>query len=338
MPTTMNSSEAVSSRPSVDEEPENIAFPVFDGHVDIIYGMMQAGSSGSFGDLPAGPVTPETLKKGNVRAMVVALYCEDRFNGPRTAAPHLKSLLAFAGDRLASLTAVTGEQDLIDCFQGGGKTGVLFLVENGDALIDLPLEEITRRSIFTVGLTHAGRNRIGDGNSVSSPGGLTGEGKKLLRELDRAGFVVDIAHLSEPCCRELLSVFHGMIISSHTGFRFFCDTPRNLSYDQIKSITERNGLVGVTVNPEMLSMSGSAAIEDVFKHIDWVAQEYGPQYAALGSDFCGFDPINRGMEDASGFPDLAEMFLKHGYPVNIVSDIMGGNWFRFYYSLLKNHA
>jgi len=318
---------------------EYLTCPVIDGHVDIVYEMMRHHENIPFHRLSESPVTPDKLAAGNVRIVVTALYCSDSRNGPETAAACLQELFRYADSYLMpQLDHIKSVQELESCFAAGSGSppGTLLLLENADALMELDLTVLKSKALKVVGLTHAGRNRIGDGNSVPSPTGLTREGKHLAKRLEREGFALDVAHLSDPCFWDLVDSFHGPLISSHTGFRFFCPKPRNLDKDQLKTLIERNGLVGVSVNPEMLSEDNQASLQDVFKHIDWVVQSYGPDYVALGSDFCGFDVICEGLEDISKFPDLAEKLVKSGYPADAVSKIMGGNWYRLYASLLSN--
>lgn len=313
--------------------------PVVDGHVDIIYEMMRHHEGTPFHQLSgSAPVTPGKLATGNVRVVVAAMYCPDTQNGRETAGDFLQGLFQYADRYLTRLDHIKTAQELEACLAAGSgsASGTILLLENADALIELDLGVLKARALKVIGLTHAGKNRIGDGNGVSSPSGLTKPGKLLVARLEREGFALDVAHLSDPCFWELVDIFHGPMITSHTGFRFFCNKPRNLDKDQLRTLIERKGIVGVSVNPEMLSEDDKAGLQDVFKHIDWVVQRYGADYVALGSDFCGFDVFCDGLEDISKFPDLAEVLEKNGYSAEALAKIMGGNWHRFYASLLSN--
>ncbi len=332
-----NLSAAITSRPSADMI-DHPAFPVIDGHVDLVYGMMRGRPDTPFGKLSEGPVTIDALRAGGVKVVVNAFYCEDRWNGPDTAAENLGRLMAYARKYLHPLSMIADRDGLDGCFQGRSATGVLFMLENADALLDLEPSFPRKSGLRLIGLTHAGSNRIGDGNGVKHPNGLTGVGKRLLGVLAEQGCAVDLAHLSDPCFRDLNELFPGPLVSTHTGLRKFFDIPRNLGEEQVAAIAQRQGIIGITVNPEMLSPDGEATLEHVFAHIDFLVQRHGPQYVALGSDFLGFDPTNRGLEDVSRFPVLAESLVRHGYPPDAVSAVMGGNWYRFHRELLPSAA
>lgn len=310
-------------------------FPVIDAHVDLLYDLLRHHPETRCEDLPDNAwVSLPKLALGGVRVIVSAFYCEDAHNGPEKSADNLRYLLEYSERYLGLLNAIHTGEELADYFHGAGNPGVLRLLENADALLEYPPEILKSKGFRLAGLTHVGKNRIGDGNKVPDPGGLTREGRTLVRKLDRLGFALDTAHLSEPCFREATDIFTGPILSSHTGLRAFCDTPRNLSNEQLRIILSRGGVVGLAAFPGMFTASGRADIFDVFRQIDWLAQKFGADGVAVGSDFGGYDTECRGFEDHSRIPELAEMLADAGYPEKAISGIFGENWFRFFSSIL----
>jgi membrane dipeptidase len=279
-------------------------------------------------------VTARGLREGNVRVLVSAFYCEDAWNGPGKAQARLQALLNYRERYIGEIPPIRTAEDLEDAFSGPGGTGCLFLLENADALADATPEDLKAKGFVAVGLTHAGRNRLGDGNGVKSPEGLTPKGREVVRALDRKGFILDVAHLSEPCFREVAGLFTGPLISSHTGFRRTCDTPRNLSDEQVDLLLTRGGVIGVTVNPEMLTPEGDATLRDVFEQADRLVQRYGHRGVAVGSDFGGFDGTCHGLEQVGCFERLGDLFAEQGYPGEAIAAILGGNWYRLYASRL----
>jgi len=309
----------------------NNNIPIIDGHVDLIYEMQRHYYDKPFHEISGGPVTLKKLCKGNVKIIVSAFFLADGFNGAELSVNYLKNLINASDKYLTSLTQIKSREDLDKCFKKG--SGVIFLLENADALLNFSISELKNKNIKTIGLTHVGKNRIGDGNMVPFPEKLTKHGKELVKILDQNGFAIDLAHLSEPSFFDVVNSFKGPIMSSHTGLTPFYNTPRNLSPEQIKIILQRKGVIGISVNPEMLSYSQSATINDVFIQIDYIAQKYDVDGIAIGSDFCGFDLINSGLDDISKLSNLAEILDKNGYPEKAVKKILGENWFNFYASL-----
>jgi len=308
--------------------------PVIDAHVDLIYDLLRHHPDTPLAELPDAWLSLPKMEKGGVRVIVSAFYCEDSRNGLEKSADNLRFLLEHAEKNLGELKTIRSAEELESCYHGTGPPGTLLLLENADALLEFTPENLIREGFRIVGLTHVGKNRVGDGNAVANPGGLTPAGRELVGELDRLGFAIDMAHLSAPCFNEVADKFSGPIISTHTGIRTFCDTPRNLSDEQVWSILSRGGVIGLAAFPGMLSTSRKAGIADYFRQIDWLVQKYGPEGIGIGTDFGGFDGACEGFEDYSCIPQLTELLAEAGYPDTAIAGILGGNWFRFFSGLL----
>jgi membrane dipeptidase len=309
-------------------------YAVIDSHVDLLYDLIRRHPEIHLPDLPEAWVSIPKLHGGGVRVIVSAFYCPDTFNGPGKAADYLRYLLDYSDKYLEGLTSIRTPDELDVCYRGKGAPGALLLLENADALLEIPPEDLKQRGFRVVGLTHVGKNRLGDGNKVENPEGLTPAGRELVRELDRLGLAIDTAHLSEPAFREVAELFTGPLISTHTGLRKFFDTPRNLSEEQVETILSRGGVIGIAAAPEILSVDRRADITSVFRQLDWLVRRHGPDCVGIGSDFGGYDAVCEQIEDHSRLPRLAEMMRHAGYPDEAVEGIMGGNWFRFFSRLL----
>jgi membrane dipeptidase len=309
-------------------------YAIIDSHVDLLFDLIRRHPEIRLPDLPEAWVSIPKLHGGGVRVIVSAFYCADSYNGLGTAADYLRYLFDYADKYLEGLTVIRTAEELEACYYGKGPPGALPLLENADALVEYPPEKLKRRGFRVIGLTHMGRNRLGDGNAVENPEGLTSAGRNLVRDLDRLGFAIDLAHLSEPAFLEVSELFYGPLISTHTGLRAFFDNPRNLSEEQVKTILSRNGIIGIAAAPEILSEDRQADINSVFRQFDRLVQHYGPDGVGIGSDFGGYDTICDSFEDHSRLPRLAEMMGHAGYPDEAIEGIMGGNWFRFFSRLL----
>lgn len=307
---------------------------LIDGHVDLTYFLMNLPEPVALPELDKGPVTLPKMHSAGLRLFCNALYCEDRFNGSGAKA-HVRRLVSFTLERLAALSIVKGRRDLEELEGRPGQPRVLLLLENGDALTGDPdlVSELVKGGIRIVGLTHAGKNRLADGNAVRVSAGLTAQGREVLKVLEHRGVAIDAAHLHPVCFGQLLDLFRGPILSSHTGVRTLCDLPRNLDLDQAAEIARRGGILGITCNPEMLRPDGRADLKDVFNHIDVLVQRFGPDGVGIGSDFCGFDRAAEGLEDIARLPALAALMAGHGYGQEAIAKIMGRNWHRFYRTL-----
>ena len=302
-----------------------------DGHVDLPYYMMNRAKDSLLGDLDEGPFTLDMAKQTGVRLFCTALYCEDSFNGAPSFG-RLQDIIGFTLEHFDRIGIVHNIDDMVKLKEDPDQLATLFLLENADALSGnlAYIAQLKETGIRIVGLTHAGRNRLGDGNAVGYPDGLTHDGRQVISALKENGLVIDVAHLHSKCFWQLVNLFEGLIVNSHTGIRELFDIPRNIDLNQAREIFDRGGTVGITFNPEMLSPERETGVEHVFVHLDTLVQKYGPDGVGIGSDFCGFEHFAQGLEDITGMARVEKIMLAHGYGEEAVDMIMGHNWLRIY--------
>jgi len=96
-------------------------------------------------------------------------------------------------------------------------------------------------------LTHSINNAWAD-SATDAPAhhGLTPFGEEVVREMNRLGMLVDLAHVSEETMRAALRVSSAPVIYSHSSARALVDHPRDVS-DEVLALVARNGGV-VMVN------------------------------------------------------------------------------------------
>ena len=306
-----------------------------DGHIDLPYFMATHAPDRIFNDLDEGPVTLDITRRSGVRLFNAAIFCQDIYNG-ENAQIHFQANFDFAQKIFENITNVKSKDDINDLKENHDLTGTVFLLENADVLTNNSSLALSLRDlgIYIVGLTHIGTNRLADGNTVMHSDGITPEGREVVHVLLDNNILIDVAHLHPSCFWQLMDLVEVPCVSSHTGIRERCNIPRNLDMEQIRQISDRDGLIGITYDPKMLSPHAEADIDDIFIHIDTVVQKLGPDCVALGSDFCGYKKVNTGMEDLRGVSALKDLMEGHGYQKEAVDRIMGLNWIRIYEGVL----
>lgn len=300
-----------------------------DGHIDLPYYMMNSAPQEKFDDLDQGPVTLRTLRESGVRLFTTSILCQDIYNGEK-ALSHFQHNLDFTKKIFDNLIQVKNKADIQEISNNRDVIGTIFLLKNADALTNNSslIQSLRDTGIYIVGLTHTGTNQLADGNAVMHSGGITPEGRDVVHGLLDNNILIDVAHLHPSCFWKLMELVETPCVSSHTGIKERCGVPGNLDLEQIKQIVEREGLVGITFNPETLSTDGEAEIEDIFIHMDTVVQKFGPDFIAIGSDFGGFDKFTKGMEDLTGISNLEKIMADHGYKREDMEKILGLNWLR----------
>jgi membrane dipeptidase len=171
--------------------------------------------------------------------------------------------------------------------------------------------------------------------------GLSQIGKDVIREMNRLGMLIDLAHVSgdDPLFWDILETSNAPPIASHHSVQGVNKLPGSLSDEGIKAIAEKGGVVGITfasnqVNPAV----EQATVADLIRHIDHISALVGTEYIGLGPDFgelrhVGLDSQSyyiEGIHNLAQMPRVAESLLKTGYTDTDVGKILGQNFLRVY--------
>jgi membrane dipeptidase len=279
------------------------------------------------------------LKAGGTTTQVFASFAEKQYlpADATNQALRLFDLLYQAFEENEDFVMVRSASEIRAAKQAG-KVGGLISIEGAESLEGelAILRNFHRLGLRQVGLTWNWRNQAADGlGEARSGGGLTEFGVALVKEANRLGIILDIAHLAPAGVKDILALSEQPIVDSHCGAKGLTDHVRNLDDAQLDALAKNGGVACVTfvppfINGEIKSYtdSGKASIEDVFNHIDYIAKRIGVDHVGIGSDFDGFGGYLKGIEDVSKMPALTQGLLDRGYKPDEVSKIMGGNYLR----------
>jgi membrane dipeptidase len=295
------------------------------------------------------------IEAGNVGVVGVAIYIEDRYlrdASLRVALDQIARL--FVETQACKRFEICKSYQDIEKARKEGKIALLITMEGAEPLgADLNLLRIFYElGVRSIGLTHARSNAAGHGgifaSSGSSPEGLTGFGRDLVRECEALGIIIDLAHINPAGFSDILSILTKPPIVSHTNVRRYYDIERNISDEQIKMIGERRGVIGV--NSVLVSPNERESTLDRYvDHIEHVASLIGIDGVAVGFDFFEFI-YNQWPESAKKelaerlttpqfIPDLrnhshagnlTRKLVKRGFSDEQVQKILRGNWLRIF--------
>ena len=82
--------------------------------------------------------------------------------------------------------------------------------------------------------------------------GLTDFGRDVVRECNRIGVVVDLAHACDQSFLDTVEVAERPVLVSHTGCRALVDHQRNLTDAQLEAVARNGGVVGITSVPSFV--------------------------------------------------------------------------------------
>ncbi len=219
-----------------------------------------------------------------------------------------------------------------------GKVAAMLSIEGGEALQgDLSiLRMFYKLGVRSICLTWNYRNEIADGvKDGETGGGLTPFGKKVIREMNKLGMLVDLSHISERGFWDVIKESSNPVIASHSNAKKICSHIRNLNDDQIIAIKENGGVIGINLYPDFLNNSGEAELKDVINHIEYISGLIGIEHIGLGADFDGIEKLPLGI---GGVQDIYKIFNeleKLNYSSQNIEKIAGGNFLRLIKNILR---
>ncbi len=131
-------------------------------------------------------------------------------------------------------------------------------------------------------LTYNRRNVIGDGCAEKANGGLSDFGRAVVKEMNRVGVIVDIAHSGWQTSLEAAQVSEKPMVASHTTVASINKHIRSKPDNVIRAIADTGGYIGICCIPRFLGGSGDIAM--MMKHIDYVVKKFGVDHVAIGTD------------------------------------------------------
>lgn len=224
-----------------------------------------------------------------------------------------------------------------------GKLAVILSMEGGEPILsELGLIRMFYRLGFrSIGLTWNFRNAIADGGYEGEEGGgLSKFGRDVVKEMNRLGMLIDVAHMTDKGILDVLKVSDAPVILSHGTTRALRPGHHRAYKNAIlEAIANNKGVFCVTTIPEALSVDpNQATLSHFIDHVEQAISVMGEDYVGLGSDFdvyrshLGLPPERwlKNLEEADKLPNVTASLLERGYSERVIRKIMGENLFRLY--------
>jgi membrane dipeptidase len=289
------------------------------------------------------------LKAGHVSAAVFAAISDMRLLG-ETAAGYgatreFKPGEAYADYRrqVAVLRRIVSRQLAapglspgdIDAAVRAQAVAAVFAVEGGDFIEDRldRIHEANRDGVRAITIVHYHVNQIGDIQTAAPVhGGLTPLGRSVVREMNAAGILIDLAHATFAVAKDAVAASSKPVMVSHTNLltetaRF----PRLISREHAKLIADAGGVIG-----SWPSGFGQSTFADWIDSIQRLVDAVGAEHVGIGTDMdSNYRPVFTSYRDWSLIPAA---LLARGLDAALVGKIMGGNFLRIFEAVQRGAA
>lgn len=121
---------------------------------------------------------------------------------------------------------------------------------------------------------------------------LTDFGKEVIKYMEKEDILVDVSHLNTESFWDVLNFVEKPVIATHSNSDKIFSHKRNLNDDQIKSIIQMGGIIGVNFYKNFISYKQDYNFDDICFHIDNMLELGGENTVCMGSDFDGADMPN----------------------------------------------
>ena len=337
--------------------------PIFDGHNDLLYELRVRASSDLDridlrADLTATGLHTDLsrMRAGRLGAQFWSVWAPDSVPaGPVTAALEQIDLIRRMIARYPDHLMLALSADDVERAHATGRVASLLGLEGGHLIGNSlgVLRAMHALGIRYLTLTHILSTEWADSASDERRGrGLSAFGRDVVRELNRIGVLVDLAHVAPATMHAALDVSRAPAFFSHSAARALCDSPRNVPDDVLVRVRDTNGLVMVAFVNGFLTedcrqwMDAESDVEDrldaryahddpgwyaaraswiaanppppcgvdrVADHIQHVRDVAGVDCVGIGSDFDGMPTAPDGLADVAAFPALVTELAGRGW-------------------------
>ena len=257
-------------------------FIITDGHIDVPWRL-----NDGYEDLSVRTETGDfdyiRAKEGGLDAPFMSIYVPSSYQETGGAKEKADSLIELvhriANDHPDKFEVAFSVADVNRIF-GDGKIALPMGMENGAPILDdlNNVQYFYDRGIRYITLTHAKDNLICDSSydTTSTWNGLSPFGRKVVKEMNRVGIMVDISHVTDEVINQVMDMTDVPVIASHSSCRYF--TPgweRNMGDAEIKRLKDNGGVIQINYGSSFITQVSQDKRKANSEKIEAYAKENG---------------------------------------------------------------
>lgn len=190
--------------------------------------------------------------------------------------------------------------------------------------------------------------------------GLTDQGKKAVKEMNRVGMLIDVSHVGDKSAMDIIELSTAPIGITHSTPSTLVELSRARSDEVIKAACEKGGVIGQIVFRIFCERRGRLGVrptlDDYVEIVDYLVGLVGIDHVGMATDATPFfekkdyelwfslgaygsmflphqpapfeERMCEGWDSVSDTINITEALLRHGYSDDDTKKVMGGNWLR----------
>jgi membrane dipeptidase len=184
------------------------------------------------------------------------------------------------------------------------------------------VQEAYDRGLRSLQLVHYRVNELGDIQTEQPVhGGLTVFGKQVVRELNRLGIVVDVAHARFEVVKGVVDTTTQPIILSHSNIMETSNWARFISPEHARLVAGTGGVIGAM---PIIFGRRSDDIPGYVHLVSRLVDAAGIDHVGIGTDMDGIGP-GAIFTSYARWPNLAAALIDHGFRPDEAAKVLGGN-------------
>lgn len=322
---------------------------IFDGHSDIWSDVTIRTLSGET-DILKKYHLPR-LRKGNIEGSIFVIWVDPPYdNNPSKRTKEVMESIIKEVNICDEIAVVKNYNEMLEA-KAKNKFYIFIGIEGLSSIGDdiSKIDEFYDFGARHAMLTWNEENALGTGVQGNPNRGLTSLGKQAVKKIIDKGMIMDVSHLNQKSFWDVISIANRPIIASHSNARALSDVERNLTDEQLIAIKNMGGLVGINSFNRFVSIDlKNQNIDNLVKHIEYIANKIGTEHLVFGFDFFEFMSVDSmksysdqntsytvGLEDCSKVPDLIKKMKIVGFSDKEIEDISYKNYHNFIKNILK---
>jgi membrane dipeptidase len=225
-----------------------------------------------------------------------------------------------------------------------GSEGARFIEERVEVL-----RVLVRLGLRHVAISWAWDTPVGAPQSDTSGRGLSDYGRDLVREMNRLGVIVDVAHLARRSIWDVLETTSAPIHMAHSGAEALNPAQGKtvlLPDDMLKAIAAQGGVVGVHFMSHFVKPGrNQASVAELVRMLAYLTALIGSDHVACSPDYLKMDPRTwenqglagpapfsypPGLDNIGGFLNVTRGMVAAGFDDRDVTNILGGSLMRLF--------